>query len=94
VFFFLFSASVQAEWSPFANIWDQTIPQTAFEAQDHTIYDYKKVFHSSYDIEGNEEGTPIRQVENIIYDANKIPRQRYFLVVIENEFVNLSQIRS
>jgi len=71
--------NVEAAWNPFAQIWDQTISQTAFEAQDKKIYEYKKVFHSSYDIEGNEEGTPIRQQNDIIIDEDGIPRQKYLV---------------
>lgn len=71
--------SVEESWSTFKNLWNECPSQRSEDCE--TIYEHKKVFHSSYEFPPglSDEGQRLmRQRDGIVTDEDGTRRQRYF----------------
>jgi len=66
--------SVRKAFPQFKKLWDECPPQVSEGSE--TIYEHKHVFHSLYDLDG-EQGEPTRMREGIVTGEDGMRRQRY-----------------
>jgi len=71
-------SSVEEAWGTFRQLWDAAPAQLSLDCE--TIYEHKKVFHSSYDFAAGlrEDGQGfVRNTAGIVTDEDGTRRQRY-----------------